>query len=338
MLPSTLTRSFLAHNVDTMLEHTNAIRQRNKINSDDLFGEVQNDAIAIPWKRLEAPLSDLHVLLLEKESLGIYVSGNPLGEYLQIQSWVRDNTFTDSIYLVIINKSKKIFTKSNNMMFALDLSTTGDPVEGIIFPKLAPHYSNVIEEKRLYWVRGKISQKKKKTPEHVPIPSLTDTDMTHTADDSEPVPETITQSDIKEYDELPKLIIDALSRFEDGPLPLFDDATDLSTNRIAMIEAIDWQQLALDPTLFATNNQSSQQPSAIAQNITPPTQQPPQRLELKKHLGATMLKRIHQHISTTPLSDSQKIELWVETNGELKKVQGTLWLPTSIINEINNKI
>jgi DNA polymerase-3 subunit alpha len=319
MLPSTKTRAYLAHNVETMLENVSAIRQRNKIDSDDLFGgyEEQTSESVIPWKDPTLFPTDLEVLLLEKESLGIYVSGNPLREYQEMQQWVREVTFMDDIHLVIIDKVKKIFTKSNHMMFALALSTLKEPVEGIIFPKLAPIYSNMLEEKDIYWIKGRISQKKKKKPA---APQVNE--------DGEPIESD--GNEIKEYDELPKLIVDAVVKFEEGPIPLVEDATSLAVNRIEMINGIDWKLLKSQPTRFG--NDDEKQTDTNKNETT--SEKSVQKVILKKELGAQRLKNIHQSISRSHQPGTQEIELWVESNGEMKKVKGPLWINSDVVSDL----
>jgi len=312
-----------------MLENVSAIRQRNKIASDDLFGDGLKSDNTINWDISESQRTDLEVLLLEKESLGIYVSGNPLSEYKQIQNWVREFTYEDNVHLVVIDKIKKIFTKTNAMMFALALSTTAEPLEGIIFPKIAPNYSTVLEERQIFWIKGRVSKKKKKKQPEAVAPIENENGTVEDAG-----------TEIKEYDELPKLIVDSLAPFVDGPLGLFDDLSALSINRIDLIERIDWKRLLHSPNDFEqlSNQQQVSSDQAHYQQPAPDTsatsKPKPAVVKLKKELGAETLKKIHKNIHRKPSDNVTEIELWVESGGEMKKVKGPLWIDPELIQNI----
>lgn len=320
MLKITKTRNKLASNVDIMLEILNSHRQRKKINSDDLFGESSTTS-KISWKDETATISDLEVLALEKESLGVYVSGNPLAEYQKIQDWIRETTFADDIHIVIVEKIKKIFTKANTMMFALSLSTLSGSVEGIIFPKIAPHYSPMLEEKKLYWIKGRISQKKKKKKDEEEVAVDTETEMEHKD-----------VQEVKEYDELPKLIIDSLARIEESPTKLFDESNQLAVSRISLINGINWQAIKDNPLEFDTDLQSKK--------TTPNKSKPASEIKtikITKNYGSDILQTVHQSISREEKPDTVQIELYIETNNELKKVKGPLWIPKAILTSFKDK-
>ena len=180
-------RSFLMSNVDNLLETITAIRKDKQNPSDDLFAmDAQSNQVSVPWKTDYTKLSPFEILMQEKNSLGIYVSGNPLNIYKDFLGYLQFITGVRDLHLVLIEKVRKIFTRSNKMMLALELTTLNGSVEGIIFPKKAPKLSPLVEELELFFVIGKYSEKKKKD----------------SADDGG-----------KSYDDTPKLLVRELSLY-----------------------------------------------------------------------------------------------------------------------------
>ena len=136
-------RSFLASNVDTLLETVSQLKSlaAADTSSDDLFGlnDVAERKKQIEWRTQFETKSLFEVLISEKNSLGLYVSGNPLSAYLSLSHAVAEMLGREDLRLVIIDKIRKIFTRSNVMMFALQITVAGAEMEyeGIIFPKRA---------------------------------------------------------------------------------------------------------------------------------------------------------------------------------------------------------
>jgi DNA polymerase III alpha subunit len=152
-----IVRSFLGANSEALLESLNQFRHANKVDSDDLFGD-SHETTVINYNLQFTPRTKKDILIEEKNSLGLYVSGNPLADYRELVTSVQDAAYTDEVNLILINKIKKIFTKKNLMMFALLVSTPFGDYEAIIFPKKAMGLSPILQEKELFWVTGKIDE------------------------------------------------------------------------------------------------------------------------------------------------------------------------------------
>jgi DNA polymerase III alpha subunit len=351
-------RAMMAQHLDLLMEHLSIRRQATKIDADDLFQSSGESESNFNWNPNFSPLSNFEILTQEKNSLGIYVSGNPLKNYEVIETWLRENLMIEDIHIILINKVKKIFTKTNMMMFALEITTTKAELEGVIFPKLAPEYSPILEEKNIYFVIGKISQKKSKKSEVVKSVDEINEDM-EIGNDSETEIAIETEStqaeEIKEYDELPKLLINSLAKFEDGVINMIQKNETLSFSRIKLIENFDWLKLKQNPLSFEEyfntqthkNSQKKQEnktetPAQIKDSI--PKSKLEQKtdsiaqLKLPKKLGSEFLSLVQSKISKHEKQGYKEVELWIEVNGEFKKVKGKLWLDSDLINTIRNSV
>jgi DNA polymerase III alpha subunit len=308
-----LTRSFLMANVENMLENLGQRRQAKKIESDDLFGggDSSSEPEEMKFITVFESQSKLDILLQEKDFLGLYLSGNPLQDYGELVAWIQDNTFRDDIYLIVINKIRKIFTKANKMMFALAISTPEQDLEAIIFPKRAMEFSPILQEKQLFWVKGKFSQKEKKEIEKV----------------SE-------EGDVREFDELPKILIEEIQPFEKGIGPLFEkESLSLTANRQKMIDSLDWNLLKIQPHAFMDGSYKS---------ITTQSEKPALEvkvetsevitIKLGKSLGTAKLKEIKASLVKTPQESYKEVQIEVEGEAGWKKAKGTFWAPAEIVS------
>lgn len=128
--------------------------------------------------------SQKNLLAMEKEMLGIYISGHPLKPYeddlkristittaelFQIQEQVKQNLAQDidgkrlTIGGIVVLK-KNMVTKNNNMMAFITLEDIYGAVECIVFPATYDRYSRLIEEDSLIVIDGKISMTEEDEP------------------------------------------------------------------------------------------------------------------------------------------------------------------------------
>ncbi|MBS4537398.1 DNA polymerase III subunit alpha [Clostridium sp. D2Q-11] len=122
---------------------------------------------------------DRTLLSMEKEMLGIYISGHPLSsleeelntistlntsEIIEVNNSIKEGN-SDLVHRdgsqikiggIIISKKNKI-TKNNNMMAFATLEDLFGVVELIIFPKVYDRYTKYIEEDSIVIVEGKLS-------------------------------------------------------------------------------------------------------------------------------------------------------------------------------------
>ncbi|HSQ89733.1 DNA polymerase III subunit alpha [Romboutsia sp.] len=116
-------------------------------------------------------------LNLEKEVLGMYVSGHPLAEF---EEEIQRNTSIDNGKLnslrddaesymalderevimggIIVNKTIKT-TKRNDIMAFIELEDLYGTIEIIVFPQLLQKYNNILNEDNIIYVKGTLSIK-----------------------------------------------------------------------------------------------------------------------------------------------------------------------------------
>ncbi|QEK11589.1 DNA polymerase III subunit alpha [Crassaminicella thermophila] len=123
-----------------------------------------------------------NLLIMEKEVLGIYVSGHPLSEFeeeirsistinlgdlIDMDENHKDNAIKDGAYIriagMIVGRKNKI-TKNNNMMSFITLEDLFSSIEILVFPKIFDKYMNILHEDSIVIVEGKISIREDEEP------------------------------------------------------------------------------------------------------------------------------------------------------------------------------
>lgn len=136
----------------------------------NLFGddELESANIKIPFK----PEYDTKKLLaMEKEAVGIYLSGNPLTEYEYLAELLKvrkigDISDTESVVdsmsvklLCIVQEKKMHKTKNGNNMCFLTLADETGECDAIVFPDLYAVIGSRINEDDIIYLNGRISVK-----------------------------------------------------------------------------------------------------------------------------------------------------------------------------------
>lgn len=319
------TRSFLIANVERILENISSRREAKKIDTDDLFGDVgQHNETKVNWKNEYKKLSKLDILMMEKEILGLYVSGNPLQEYSELQQWVREVTGFDDIYLVVVEKIKKIFTKAGAMMLGMNITILPQEdkeaqIEGVVYSKRTPVLSPILEEKKIYWVKGKLSEPKEKTK------------PTETGEPAE-IDDTIVEQ--REYVEATKLIFDEACKIDQGVMPIFQGSDySLSQPRREILEQVNWAKVALDPSLISQQDQH--QDLKINKNYEL------KLVTITDSINIDKVKEIKRNLrQETNLSADQyhKVVLKVIHNGMTKDILKDYWIAKDYYDEIKNLV
>lgn len=169
---------------ETMLDSANNERKRNIEGQMNLFQDFKSsDAADIDIKYPNIKEFDKkHLLAMEKEMTGLYISGHPLDEYAdalevntntRISDIVVDTTFEgeidesaakindgDRVVIggIITQVSKKV-TKNNQMMAFITLEDLYGSVETIIFPKTFEKCKELVYEDSIIIVKGRVSVK-----------------------------------------------------------------------------------------------------------------------------------------------------------------------------------
>ena len=304
-------RQTLFDNVEYLLDKVTSYKEEGKNNSMDLFdGDDQSD------DNLEltasTTINQLNVLLKEKEFLGLYVTNNPITEFSPVLQVVRNISEKENIHLILIDKIKKIFTRNKEMMFALEISIDGEKVEGVIFPKYALTLSPLLEEKKLFFALGRISLPKKKKVEVVEV-----VEGDFESEDG---------NQVQEFVELPKLLIDSLSPFEEGCKKLFVKEEDkISKARQEMLDKIDFVSILADPINFK---------DYINAKIPETVEVTSVRVELPKTLDKQKAIQIKKLLTSEGVKEVT-IMLYVELpSGEFKKAKQDYHVSTIVYNQI----
>lgn len=122
------------------------------------------------------------LLAMEKEMVGVYLSGHPLSEYekelekiattntseiAEIRESEEDKQIIEVSKVVIggiiIKKQNKI-TKNNNMMAFITLEDLYGTVEGIVFPKIYENYKDILYEDNIILVEGTLDISEEEAP------------------------------------------------------------------------------------------------------------------------------------------------------------------------------
>lgn len=160
-------------------------RKRNLEGQVSLFQVFEND---LPDAVKNDPLPDIaefpqkNLLMMEKEVVGLYISGHPLaefeeeirkistinaGELIEIDESQADNSIKDGNYIKIgglIAHRKNKITKNNNMMAFITLEDLFGSVEVLVFPKIFDQYMNLLYEDSIVVIEGKVSMREEEEP------------------------------------------------------------------------------------------------------------------------------------------------------------------------------
>jgi hypothetical protein len=299
-------RQTLAESVNEILARVVSFREDKKNDTEDLFADFDDQKTT---NRLELKattnFSELKALLKEKEFLGLYVTNNPIHKFTPFLAYIREVLDRQDIYLILIDKVKKIYTRNKDMMFALEISIDEQKCEGVIFPKNALRLSSVLIEQEIFWVKGKISDRSKKKVEKIEAPLVMITDQDLEGGEAMEGVETgdsvqSTDSEIREFVELPKLLIDEICPFEKGIVELFEnDKHGLSMNVIQRVKNINFGQIMLTPEAYLQVIDGEEQ------------------LEQKEQISEQREIKIQQSMSKENAMELKKILLQAQDNGNL---------------------
>ena len=169
---STLLASF--ENIIDEINNSNKSKMENQVSMFDL---ITNEPETAKYTYKEIPEFDTKVLLsLEKEVLGIYLSGHPLEKYknkikvltninslniMEIDEEIeKEKTFKDGqpVRIIgIVSKVKKKITKKNSLMAFVTLDDLYGSFETIVFESVWERYKQYFVEEKIILVEGRLS-------------------------------------------------------------------------------------------------------------------------------------------------------------------------------------
>ena len=176
-------RSQLAEIYEKTIDSIVSQKKRNIEGQFSLFDSLSSDDMTVDEEIPDVPeFSEKEILSMEKEIVGVYLSGHPLSEYekvlekyatantLEISEIKEENEETDlrdgsRVVLggIIIKKQNKI-TKNNNMMAFITLEDFYGTVEGIVFHKIYDRYKDILYEDNIVLAEGTIDASEEEAP------------------------------------------------------------------------------------------------------------------------------------------------------------------------------
>jgi len=179
-------RSLIIGNLDDLLGFAKSQREQNKA-QDSLFSMMGTDQaqshlnlLAVEGKTIrvkttgmefevvnELPLSKKDKLFWEKQLLGLYVSGHPIGKKNQqkIISMGMDVRTTKNAasgirkVIGIVDAVKEIQTKKGDTMAFVSFSDTHESIELVVFPNAYKEYRDLLNGDGILQVVGKLNRR-----------------------------------------------------------------------------------------------------------------------------------------------------------------------------------
>ncbi|HSN58309.1 MAG TPA: DNA polymerase III subunit alpha, partial [Clostridiaceae bacterium] len=181
-------RSQLLDVYEKVLDGISSERKRNIEGQMSLFAGVQDSKIMIRYPDIRE-FDKKHLLAMEKEMTGLYLTGHPLDQYeralrnqtsikisdivsvevleddddsLQVDSGVKDG---DMVIIggIITEVSRKITRNNANMAF-VKIEDLFSVIEVVVFPKTYEKCKSLIEEDGIVLVKGRVSIKEDEKP------------------------------------------------------------------------------------------------------------------------------------------------------------------------------
>ena len=189
-------RSELLAVYDTMMDSIASSRKKNLEGQMGLFSMFQDEdkAAAIPIPKL-AEMRKADLMLLEKETTGIYLSGHPMDDYrhllkgthvVPIGSLLEEESAYQDDQIVsvagIVQSIKMKTTRNNSMMSYITIEDDTASIEMLAFSNVISQYGNYLRENVPVVITGRLSLREDKDPQIVinrarPISDFTDRTM-----------------------------------------------------------------------------------------------------------------------------------------------------------------
>jgi len=174
-------RSELLAVYDTMMDSIASTRKKNLEGQMGLFAMLQDtdDAVAIPIPKLNE-MSKADLMLMEKETTGIYLSGHPMDDYRHLLKGTHvvpignlmdeDNPVQDDQIVSIagvVQTIKMKTTRNNSMMAYVTLEDDTASIEMLAFSNVLSQYGSYLRENQPVVVTGRVSLRDDKEPQLV---------------------------------------------------------------------------------------------------------------------------------------------------------------------------
>ena len=174
-------RSELLAVYDTMMDSIASSRKKNLDGQIGLFTILQEEdtAAAIPIPKL-AEMRKADLMLLEKETTGIYLSGHPMDDYRHLLKGTHvvpigalmgeESTYQDDQIVSIagiVQNIKMKTTRNNSMMCYVTIEDDTAAIEMLAFSNVINQYGNYLRENVPVVITGRLSLRDDKEPQIV---------------------------------------------------------------------------------------------------------------------------------------------------------------------------
>ncbi len=174
-------RSELLAVYESMMDSIASSRKKNLEGQMGLFAMLQDtdDAVAIPIPKL-AEMSKADLMLMEKDTTGIYLSGHPMDDYRHLLKGTHvvpigalmdeENTYQDDQIVSIagvVQTIKMKTTRNNSMMAYVTLEDDTASIEMLAFSNVLSQYGGYLKENQPVVIVGRLSMRDDKEPQIV---------------------------------------------------------------------------------------------------------------------------------------------------------------------------
>lgn len=178
-------RSQMLSVYEKVLDSISSSRKKNLDGQISLFSSFNDENIKIQYPKIKE-FEKRHILAMEKEMTGLYLSGHPLEEYEQTlksrisikisdilsngaleEEFVQEAKVKDGDVVIvggIITEITKKFTKNNDMMAFIRLEDLYGGIEVIVFPKTFQKFKDMVTEDGLILIKGRVSLREEEQP------------------------------------------------------------------------------------------------------------------------------------------------------------------------------
>ena len=194
-------RSELLAVYDTMMDSIASSRKKNLEGQMGLFAMLQDEdqAAAIPIPKL-AEMKKADLMLLEKETTGIYLSGHPMDDYRHLLKGTHvvpignlldeESTYEDDQIISVagvVQSIKMKTTRNNSMMAYVTIEDDTAAIEMLAFSNVISQYGNYLVENAPVVITGRLSLRDDKEPQIVVNRARPMSDFADRASVAEPI-------------------------------------------------------------------------------------------------------------------------------------------------------
>ena len=194
-------RSELLAVYESMMDSVASSRKKNLDGQMGLFAMLQDteDAVEIPIPKLPE-LNKAELMLMEKETTGIYLSGHPMDDYRHLLKGTHvvpigalmeeENTYQDDQIVSVagvVQSIKMKTTRNNSMMAYVTLEDDTASIEMLAFSNVLSQYGGYLKENQPVVIVGRLSMRDDKEPQIVINRARPMSDFEHQPQPEEPV-------------------------------------------------------------------------------------------------------------------------------------------------------